>query len=368
MYREWWFNIFKEDPYCIKSLEVFPQVDWLTEDHYINTVLKNNLKVVEIALSKKKYLLLFKECHEILNQVILKGQEKSNLPDLDLLQITWGLLLISPENKTNLNLHYHVLMNNLNYIDMEINYLETLLTSKLARTNKSSSLWNLYKKLYILKPKELNELLDIVIRSNENHPRNYYAWNFMNWAVQINYIFSNDVFINSKFDMLFENLYNYGLKNLNDSSVWNALQQLVYPTSLEHSVYEYNNLCSIMGNKMPKHVEKSVKKLLNDKLLAILNNTADFIMRNKIVYVCPYEFFKNVCIQTGYTDLLERLSALNNASIVFKNGKFVRDERKNTSTGLDVTSDTVCYDKIETLYVQRNKRRIETLYKTFYKT
>lgn len=169
------------------------------------------------------------------------------------------ILIITPEDHKFLNIHLKqfklIYGENSNFLKFEINLIISLLTSNLPKTNKSSSLWELLKKLTILKFQELNELQDIikfiniliscVFKSCKLHNRNYYGWSFMKFLINLikliefnnNNNDDNEIIINNLISKFNDKINDF----LNDFSFFNTYSNLLF-NDLNELTYTYNNI------------------------------------------------------------------------------------------------------------------------------
>lgn len=140
-----------------------------------------------------------------------------------------GYLLTTPENKTNFNVHYETFFKlwAVDHIEELLNHelkmVQRLLTSSNNRLNKSSSLWQMYRKLHVLSldnnDKTNHDYILTFLESGSRHFSNYYCWNTSRW-------FFDALPINEKKIMLDE-IKRFSFKNLKDCSSWDALSYMI---------------------------------------------------------------------------------------------------------------------------------------------
>lgn len=145
--------------------------------------------------------------------------------------LTLGFLLATPENRSALNLHekafYELLWCGSSFesseiLRKELTIIERLLTSTNNRINKSSSLWCIYRKLFIVS-REVNlegsKYVTVFIQSASRHFSNYYCWAALRWFF--------DVVSLTEKEKLFEATETYCFQNIKDASSWSALSYIV---------------------------------------------------------------------------------------------------------------------------------------------
>ncbi|CAI4046474.1 hypothetical protein SUVZ_11G2170 [Saccharomyces uvarum] len=150
-----------------------------------------NARFIELIAFKTTFLSLFQEAHTYFNRVL--SNQSYNF-DENFYYMTIGLLFTTPENKTIHNLHEQLLrkclqdssiLNMPNLLIKEVRLVQRLLCSSSNRINKSSSLWILYRKLYILslhaKTPIYTDFCFIFNSSGSQHFSNYYCWNTARW-------------------------------------------------------------------------------------------------------------------------------------------------------------------------------------------
>lgn len=146
--------------------------------------------------------------------------------------MTTGLLLTTPENKTVYNIHEKLLKeyfqdNSIldipNLLFKEIRLVQRLLCSSNNRINKSSSLWILYRKLFVLslyaRTSISSDLLFVFYSSGSQHFSNYYCWNTARWLY--------DNLTDNKRIELFSLTKRFCFQHVKDCSSWSALAYMV---------------------------------------------------------------------------------------------------------------------------------------------
>lgn len=105
----------------------------------------------------------------------------------------------------------------------ELRLIERLLTSSNNRLNKSSSLWFLYKKLYIISkcryPGIDYEYTHIFVNSAKHHTSNYYCWNAAKWFF--------DNVPTAEQQQLLEETQRFCFQNISDCSAWSAFTYML---------------------------------------------------------------------------------------------------------------------------------------------
>lgn len=140
-----------------------------------------------------------------------------------------GYLLTTPENKTNFSVHYDTFLklwtidNTRELLNHELRIIQRLLTSSNNRLNKSSSLWQMYRKLYVLSvgynDGTNHDYILTFLESGSKHLSNYYCWNASRWFFDILPIDEKKIMI--------DKVKRFCFKNMKDSSSWDALAYMV---------------------------------------------------------------------------------------------------------------------------------------------
>ncbi|CDO94509.1 unnamed protein product [Kluyveromyces dobzhanskii CBS 2104] len=174
----------------------------------------------EIVCFKSTMIKIFVECHSLFYQL-----DTVNLDER--LYTLQGLLLVTTENRTVLNMYLKTLEIMIpDKLSNEIRFIERLLSCNYAKLNKSSSLWNLYKKLYSKWGNNITfQAWETVTTSCNQHFANYYCCNFIRWFHdQLNKeqqrCFVDDFFLFSK-------------KHVSDPSIWSALGAIIEASDIK---------------------------------------------------------------------------------------------------------------------------------------
>ncbi|GMG39225.1 unnamed protein product [Ambrosiozyma monospora] len=232
----------------------------------------SNTNTLDILISKKQLVKILVECHKVIEDYIssandLQPSSRSsiNTDPSTLYRATLGILLITPEDHRAVELNESmlstILSNDLiserqHTLDCHFEILSGYLTSTIAKTNKSSSLWLYFKKIVV---KLLNNLssaheqsfntakdelfvncIEIILHSIKSHPRNYYAGSTLRFIVAILRHFGQFELLRIYYTKILTYLKKDGLK---DYSIWLALLQLcVNIDSEEYFIDEYHRL------------------------------------------------------------------------------------------------------------------------------
>lgn len=119
-----------------------------------------------------------------------------------------------------------------------------LLTSSNNRLNKSSSLWCLYRKLYILSKsfkREIEDCVSIFINSASRHFSSYYCWTTARWFFDVMPIPEKKTLVNATKKFCFQ--------NYRDSSSWNALSYMIcqQTTKSMFNLHDFERLQNNLG-------------------------------------------------------------------------------------------------------------------------
>ena len=199
------------------------------EDKLFFTNEDSNNNTMELVCFKSTVLKLFIEVHNYLDEFILKGKKSTDR--WDMYYMTLGYMLTTPENKMILDIHEDCILTlisqsiNANEIlKKELLFVQTLLTSTRNSLNKSSSMWYLYRKLYILMDQNnigceellLQHWISTFENSAELHVSNYYCWNTLRWFFDVipSYHVKKTIFGMTK---------SFCLKHVSDCSSWDTL-------------------------------------------------------------------------------------------------------------------------------------------------
>lgn len=273
--RELYDNLTNWNGYLTLKLEFAPdqpgfekQLFFMNED--------SNDDTVELVCFKSTILKLFMEAHNYLDEHIRKGSRPTNI--WDTYYMTLGYMLTTPENKMILDIHEDCLLTLISQsidtneiLEKELFFVQTLLTSTRNSLNKSSSMWYLYRKLYILMDQKnvINEelLLKYWIstfrNSAELHVSNYYCWNTLRWFFDV--IPSCDAK-----QAIFEMTKSFCLKHLSDCSSWDALGYIACQTKNKncYNTENYQFLRMRYDNYQPNYDES--KGHSNDRITLMI--------------------------------------------------------------------------------------------------
>ncbi|ODV81490.1 uncharacterized protein CANTADRAFT_110209 [Suhomyces tanzawaensis NRRL Y-17324] len=193
---------------------------------------------LEIGLTKKTYLALFKQCH------LYWHSKDSRSPTLDTYLMTLGYMVTTNENTTIIALHDTVTAqlyqeHGEEFLLREIDIISTYLSSRLKKINKSSSLWSLMKRYTVLIAEKYPDVLKTVVlrawQSCQVHFANYYAANYLKWCFQVGILHREAL----------ETLQQLCHKNLRDVSLWNLQYEALLSVGglrSQYSINEHNRL------------------------------------------------------------------------------------------------------------------------------
>ena len=176
--------------------------------------------------------------------------------------MTIGLLLTTPENKTVYNMHEELLKKYFQDSSVliipglfakEVRLVQRLLCSSNNRINKSSSLWILYRKLYILtlhvKTSIFPDLLHVFSSSGAQHFSNYYCWNTARW-------FYDNIPFNKRIE-LFNLTKAFCFQHIKDCSSWSTLAYMVCQQEQKNK----NNICDFQRLAISFNLPTESKKV-----------------------------------------------------------------------------------------------------------
>ncbi|GMM34224.1 Ecm9 protein [Saccharomycopsis crataegensis] len=376
--------------------------------------------VLEIIMTKKFFYGLFKECHDQFNQYLHQEQERHDLGLLttdklqELYYVTSGLLLTTPSSTTAVSLHWDVVLQTYKnhhqgaslgefweFLTLEISFVETLLTAKLSRVNKSSVVWLLYKKLLALHCITLTnydnsidnhgfnftnammkKILSVVIRSGETHPRNYYAWNFLRSVIHLVHSHRDNI---SMMD-IYNKLYGFCRANPSDNSCWWVLLELLLPdqSSGEFSIKEWGFIIEDIS-KTTSTVKNvgSFRFQVNNELVS-KHLATQFVSLGSQIHITPWNHLKDVMLRCQQLGILQQETstiwqALEQGSsdeITFSKGKYqyqiasslIPDEHGVDTRSKDSSSSEgiIPFDELEKISIIKNKARIMGLRTQFF--
>ncbi|CAI4565845.1 ATV_HP_G0096050.mRNA.1.CDS.1 [Saccharomyces cerevisiae] len=184
---------------------------------------------IELVIFKTTFLSLFQEAHTYFNKTF---SDQSGISNENIYYMTVGFLLTTPENKTVYNVHEDLLKGYFqdnsvlvipDLLVKEVRLIQRLLCSSNNRINKSSSLWILYRKLFVLSLDAntlvLPDILFVFHSSGSQHFSNYYCWNTARW-------FYDNLPYNKRIE-LFNLTKRFCFQNVKDCSSWSALAYMV---------------------------------------------------------------------------------------------------------------------------------------------
>lgn len=184
---------------------------------------------IELVCFKSSFLKFFSEGHRYLSEVIFRRKEI--IYSWDVYYMTLGFMLSTPENKMILDMHEDCLLvliaestDTRQILEKELLLVQALLTSTRNSLNKSSSMWYLCRKLYLLMEQNNIESVEISLKylistfrnSAELHISNYYCWNTLRWFFDV--IPSHEIK-----QAIFEMTKSFCLRHISDCSSWDAL-------------------------------------------------------------------------------------------------------------------------------------------------
>ncbi|KFY72102.1 hypothetical protein V499_07755 [Pseudogymnoascus sp. VKM F-103] len=176
------------------GIEILPDASFMVSPGRVAEIVNNTLGVPKPVLAKA-----FIAARRIFFEHVDNLAENAEL----ILDTTSIILLFDPEHITAANARKRICLGfpyrarsepeQLRRLEEELWFSRFLLISRLKRHNKSPTLWAhrrwLIKNFYslgglLLEPKwVLFEIEEVGLISAENHPRNYYAWDYMRWLI-----------------------------------------------------------------------------------------------------------------------------------------------------------------------------------------
>lgn len=300
-----------------------------------------------IGIPKEIYFNIFKECHSFWHKYIVPDISKALQTcktdqnwSTKMYLMTVGYLLTTNENHTIIKLHENIIWNWLKHLEGAVDLIRdewdivtTLLSSRLKRINKSSSLWHWVKKLSVVLifDKMLEDennfssesdllsnyymLLDRCFESCKLHLSNYYAANFLKFCIRLNNVLLRSKLRgSSRASLLRANGYIEGKlvhschESLADVSLWTTLEALLESSrtisaSFDYTVEEYNTIVRQL-EQVHRMSTYSVNYSKVDK--APLMDTKLFI-RTQLAWLLGV----NCSVRTPYISLLRQLRQLN---------------------------------------------------------
>lgn len=174
----------------------------------------------EIVLFKKVLLKMFMECHHLFYQWESLDTYRQRL-------VCSGLLIVTTENRTALNMYSKILSElTETSIQREVHFIELLLSCNRAKLNKSSSLWELYKKLYSEYQGRIKfEVWRTIKLSCDQHFANYYCCNFIKWYYNKLEYQQREAFI--------KQYIQFAMAHVSDPSIWTVLGKILRKNDLD---------------------------------------------------------------------------------------------------------------------------------------
>lgn len=217
--------------------------------------------------------------------------------------MTIGILAITNENHTVINIHEKVVSRILipktekvftnllfdpeNFLRKEIAIIELLLNSNNNKLNKSSSLWQLYKKLFLFSQKDSSETLERFVNtalvSAKLHSINYYAWNFIRWISNFCKLCGNKKDLD---EHIFKEVLHFCERNLNDAASWSCLSAIMVPDNEGLDIVKFESELIHQGKLQWKKV---ATENIEEKLLGVCDH---IIFDLKPVSPVPYIVIK----------------------------------------------------------------------------
>lgn len=205
----------------------------------------------EVVCFKPSFFSIFMEAHNYFQNKLLPRAANSDL--YKSFYCTVGLLLTTPENKTNLKRHEALLLTLLNdkhckltdLLNKEIKLVKAMLSCSNNRLNKSSSLWFFLKKLYVLSKKfgtdDNRTIMSVFIMSASQHTSNYYCWNTSKMFF--------DIFVEKEQLKMLQQTEDFCFKNAKDCSAWSALGYMLTQNinRLSDNRTQFLRLCDNFG-------------------------------------------------------------------------------------------------------------------------
>lgn len=220
-----------------------------------------------------------------------------------------GLLFVTPEDKTALNIHEDFIRNKINasqelfthreaipevFLNKELQLLTLLLSSTNNRVNKSSSLWLLLRRLYVLKrelfPSLHFDYLDLCLESAQQHISNYYCWNTLRWFY--------DFATNEEKDAILVGTRSFCYRHLKDSSSWYTYSSFLSQSyaSEDFNRNEYMRHCEKYG--LRHHALQCSEGPDEKRLISEIIEIKSYIDRVEVLdsppYICILKLLRNV--------------------------------------------------------------------------
>lgn len=185
-----------------------------------------------VAVSKSKLVQAFIIARQLLFKYLQKVEDAKQE---DVRKATAVVLLMDSEHLTAANTRKRLIQrcqkdseSDLEKVlDLELHWVESMLTSRLHRHTKSPTLWGHRRWVVevcqsINKPSDIHkDLNSVVLISAERHPRNYYAWLHMRWLV--NGFLSSSTSLSTNYSRLISTTLDWCLKHPADTSGFSFL-------------------------------------------------------------------------------------------------------------------------------------------------
>lgn len=277
-------------------------LNYNTEEHMM--IIEERGKV-EVIIDKTKVKLIIKECYPLIKASFLSN---ASVSEDQLFLATCGILLVLNEHSTVINKHTKILFDKLLksnseiqiIIQRELLFLRTLLTCNNPKINKSSSLWTLFKRLYIhvisrdlpnLTPNIHQFFIATVIESAKAHANNYYAWLSLKFLIQITRLRK----YHESLELVREEIWTYIQSHVNESAAWDCLV-CCYTINFD-SLHCVSVECQNWGSKefeLSRHdceIDDAFLQISYTKLIEI----KDWIIQRRVSSsAAPYEALKNL--------------------------------------------------------------------------
>lgn len=288
---------------CIKAYEVLKDyqfhekvVQFIPEQGDQLFSIHESYGVVDIGISKRQYLKIFKQAHDYWHQNrddFVGVNSSYTLEKLkNLYYVTIGYLLTTNDHQMMIKLHERILaqiyQKEPEILEIEFEILTTLISSKLSKVNKNSLLWLSVKKLTMILIYNTDQLQDQtpllfdilvkrVFKSCKYHFSNYYGNYFLKWLIQINRALGYD---NLK---ILSQLISHCHENLSDVSLWTNLHAILYANDCKNMVEDYNQtirdintifslrLSEIGSNYKDEHITSDITQIITAELEWLLS-------------------------------------------------------------------------------------------------
>ncbi|CDK27256.1 unnamed protein product [Kuraishia capsulata CBS 1993] len=212
---------------------------------------------------------------------------------------TIALLVTSPENHSALNLHQDLaeilFLRDETILRSELYLLISLLTCNNAKVNKSSSIWHLFKKVYLLHVVQNVNVSSIVLHANllsaTEHKNNYYAWSFARFFVQVEWlVYDNNL------QGVYTQVRQFCRDAPQDTSSWMFLQHLMTleftPKLREKLQLDCLRLLDGFSVGDIRFGEAYGRPFSREEVREIVLETIEWIHRMEITSLSPWEFVK----------------------------------------------------------------------------